>query len=257
MSVALDLRTVGALMRRALNEVLRVPAAGIPGILAPTIFALGLTAVFGSLTDLQGFGTDQYLDFFIAISFMQAAAFSGAATGVNLARDIEEGWFDRMLVAPVGRGALLAGTIASASVRVMIPLAVLMTVGLATGLVSWPGLDGLLVAVAIASGFAAVVASFATTIALRLKTQAAAPLMQSGAFLASLLTTSYAPYHLLTGWLQDVARVNPATLVVEGIRQGFVGGVTWHDTWPALLALAGMGTLLYLLALRSARQIGS
>ena len=39
-----------ALIRRAANEILRVPGAAIPGVLAPTIFFLGLTSVFGSAT---------------------------------------------------------------------------------------------------------------------------------------------------------------------------------------------------------------
>ena len=47
MSIGAQLATVAALTRRALNEILRVPGAAIPGVLAPTIFFLGLTAVFG------------------------------------------------------------------------------------------------------------------------------------------------------------------------------------------------------------------
>ena len=54
MSAAAELRTVWALMRRALNELIRVPGAAIPGVLAPTIFMLGLTSVFGKLTLLPG-----------------------------------------------------------------------------------------------------------------------------------------------------------------------------------------------------------
>ena len=46
-------RTVGILTRRALNEVIRVPGAAIPGILAPTIFMLGLSAVFGQAAHLR------------------------------------------------------------------------------------------------------------------------------------------------------------------------------------------------------------
>ena len=49
-----DLETIGAMLRRSANELLRVPGAAIPGVLAPTIFFLGLTAVFGSLALLPG-----------------------------------------------------------------------------------------------------------------------------------------------------------------------------------------------------------
>ena len=48
-----NLATIAALMARAKNELLRVPGAAIPGVLAPTIFFLGLNGVFGALTQLQ------------------------------------------------------------------------------------------------------------------------------------------------------------------------------------------------------------
>ena len=121
MGIAADIATVRALMRRALNEILRVPGAAIPGVLAPTIFFLGLTSVFGSLTNLEGFDTPNYQSLLITISLLQGAGFTGAATGVNLARDIELGWFDRLLASPAPRPALLAGLVFSASFRSLIP----------------------------------------------------------------------------------------------------------------------------------------
>jgi ABC-2 type transport system permease protein len=105
----------------------------------------------------------------------------------------------------------------------------------------------------LSSATAAAVACWAVTIALRMRTQSAGPLMQASALLATLCTTSYAPYELLTGWLQDAARWNPFTLVVEGVRQGFVGEVTWTDTWPALVAVSGLLVLLVVIALRALR----
>jgi hypothetical protein len=47
-----------------------------------------------------------------------------------------------------------------------------------------------------------------------------------------------------------VAQVNPVTQVVEAVRQGFVAEVTWGETWPGLVAMAGLGALLAALALR-------
>src|ERR687896_2689069 len=140
-----DLEVVTTLIRRAANEILRVPGAAIPGVLAPTIFFLGLSAVFGNLTLLPGFTTDTYQSFIIPVSLMQGAGFTGAATGVNLARDIEQGWFDRLLVSPAPRPVLLAGLVLSASLRSLVPATVLLTVGFSLG-VEWPGLDGLAIA---------------------------------------------------------------------------------------------------------------
>jgi ABC-type multidrug transport system permease subunit len=244
-----SLATVRALMRRALNEIVRVPAAAIPGILAPTIFMLGLTSVFGELTALPGFTTDSYMTFLLPLSMLQAAAFSGAATGVNLARDIEQGWFDRLLASPAPRWALLAGLVLSASLRSLLPISLLLLVGFAFG-VGFPGLDGLVLAVFLAVSFASVAASWGVSLALRFRTQSAAPLMQAGMFMLVLFTSSYAPLDLLTGWLHEVAAINPVTQILEGARQGFLGSVSWEDTWPALLALAGLAALLVSAAMR-------
>ena len=75
-------------------------------------------------------------------------------------------------------------------------------------------------------------------------------------FMAVLFTTSFAPQDLLTGWLEEVARYNPVTQIVEGVRQGFVGEVTWADTWPALAVFAGLLVLTLALALRGLRRMG-
>jgi len=254
MSPAADIATIRALVRRAANEILRVPGAAIPGVLAPTIFFLGLSAVFGNLIELRGFDVDSYLSWLIPISLLQGAGFTGAATGVNLARDIEQGWFDRLLVSPAPRPVLLAGLVLSASLRSLIPAAVLLTVGFALG-AHWPGLLGLAIAVLLVMGMGTLAACWSVTVALRFKSQSAAPLMQAVMLVAILTTTAYAPLELLTGWLQEVARYNPITQVVDAIRQGFVGdGVTLAGTWPGVLALAALVAALAALALRGMRR---
>jgi ABC-2 type transport system permease protein len=250
-----NLATIAALMSRARNELLRVPGAAIPGVLAPTIFFLGLNGVFGALTQLRGFDTGAYESFIVPISMLQGAGFTGAAAGVNLARDIEQGWLDRLLVSPAPRWVLLSGAILAASARALIPAGFVLTVALALG-AGWPGVDGLLVSFTMVCLMAAVAACWGSFLALRFKSQSAAPLMQAGMMALILTTTAYAPLALLQGWLRDVARVNPVTNVVEAARQGFVGEVTWANTWPGLLALAGLLLVLGALALREMRRMG-
>ena len=253
--LASSLEMLRALVRRAANELLRVPGAAIPGVLAPTIFFLGLTAAFGSLTLLPGFSTDTYQSFIIPVSLMQGAGFTGAATGVNLARDIELGWFDRLLASPAPRPVLLAGLVLSASLRALIPATVLLTVGFILG-IHWPGLDGLVLALFLVMGMGALAACWGVTLALKFRSQSAAPLMQAGMFILILFTTAYAPEDLLQPWLADVASVNPVTHVVEAARQGFVTGtVAWGETWPALVALGALLTIMVALALRGMRRI--
>ena len=73
-----NLATIAALMTRAKNELLRVPGAAIPGVLAPTIFFLGLNGVFGALTQLKGFSTGTYESYIVPVSMLQGAGFTGA-----------------------------------------------------------------------------------------------------------------------------------------------------------------------------------
>lgn len=253
MSLGAELRMVAALVRRALNELIRVPAAAIPGVLAPTIFFLGLNSVFGNLTHLPGFDTDNYASFLIPVSMLQGAGFTGAATGVNLARDIEQGWFDRLLASPAPRWVLLAGLFISAGVRALMPATVLLLAAFAFG-AHWPGIAGLGLALVIVMVMATVAAAWGTSLALKYRTQSAAPLMQAGMLALILCTTAYAPQALLTGWLYTVARYNPVTQVLDTARQGFVGTITWAGTWPGLLALAGLAVVLYAAAMRQIQR---
>ena len=251
-----SLAVVAALVRRALNEITRVPGAAIPGVIAPTIFVIGLTSVFGQADRLMGFGDVDFRTFIVPVGFLQAAGFTGAATGVNLARDIEQGWFDRLLLCPAPRLTVLTGVVASATLRCLLPVSFLFVVAMAIG-VNFPGIDGLLVTVLLVMGLASALGCFAVTLALRLRTQQAAPLMQMGSFVGVLFTPAYAPKELLAGWLEVVATVNPVTHVLVGVRQGFVGEVTWGDTWPAVLALAGLLLVFGALAARGLRRYSS
>jgi ABC-2 type transport system permease protein len=251
-----NLATIAALIGRARNEIVRVPAAAIPGVLAPTIFFLGLNGVFGALTHLRGFTTSSYESFIVPVSMLQGAGFTGAAAGVNMARDIERGWLDRLLASPAPRWVLLAGTVLSASVRALIPATFVLVIALVLG-AGWPGLDGLVIAYFMVAAMAAVAACWGSMLALRFKSQSAAPLMQAGMTALILATTAYAPMALLSGWLETVAKINPVTDVLEATRQGFVGTVTWAETWPGLLALVGMLAVFGALALREMRRTGA
>jgi ABC-2 type transport system permease protein len=122
--------------------------------------------------------------------------------------------------------------------------------------VDFPGVGPLLLALALSVLFASVAAAWASALALRFKTQSAAPLMQASMFMLVLFTPSYAPQELLTGFLQDVARWNPVSQVVEAVRTCFVGSVTWAETWPALVVIAGLAALFGAMALRGLARTG-
>jgi ABC-type multidrug transport system permease subunit len=247
------------LWRRSLNEVLRVRGALLPATIAPVIFMLGITGQFGRLTGLQGFPTDSYISWIVPLSCLQGAGFAGAAAGSNLARDIELGWFDRLLVAPVPRPLLIVGPILGAVTRSMVPATVVLVVGLIIGADLTGGIPGLIALYAAAAGFCATAALWGMFMAVTFRTQQAGPLMQQGVFLAVFLSTAYTPLVLLHGWLGKVAHLNPVTHVLEMARQATVEGIepSLAHTWPGVVALLGMAAVLGALALGGLRRMGS
>jgi ABC-type multidrug transport system permease subunit len=246
-----------ALWRRSLNEVLRVRGAILPATIAPVIFLLGMTGQFGRLTGLEGFPTDSYLSWIVPLSCIQGAGFAGAATGSNLARDIEQGWFDRLLVAPVSRPLLLVGPILGGVTRSLVPATVVLVVGLALGAELTGGVWGVVALYFASACFCAVAALWGVFMAVTFRTQQAGPLMQQGVFLAVFLSTAYTPEGLLRGWLAGAAAVNPVTPVLEFARQATVSGIepSLAHTLPGVLALAGMLAVLGALALWGLRRM--
>jgi ABC-2 type transport system permease protein len=184
-----------------------------------------------------------------ADSLGPAAAPPPPAAGVNLARDYEQGWVDRLLVSPAPRWVLLTGNVLAASLRAFVPATFVLAIAFVIG-AHWPGIDGLVVCYLMVAAMAAVAACWGSMLALHYKSQSAAPLMQAGMMGLVLLTPAYAPLELLQPWLEKVAELNPVTHVIEAARQGFVDSVTWSDTWPGLLALAALLAVLGTLALR-------
>ena len=255
MTAAMNLRVIKVLALRALNEILRVPGGAIPGVLAPTIFMVGLSGVFGEAASLfRGIDVD-FRTFIVPVGMLQGAGFSGAATGVNLARDIEQGWFDRLLLGPAPRTVLLAGVVSSAAVRALLPVTFLLVVALAIG-VDFQGVGAMALQYALAMGFAMAAALWGVIMALRFRTQQAAPLMQVVVFASVLFTTAYAPEPLLAPWLRTVADLNPTRYILDGVRQGFVYDVSWPTTLHAFLAVAGLLLVLGGLAVRGMRRVG-
>jgi len=246
------------LWRRSLNEVLRVRGALLPATIAPVIFLLGMTGQFGRLTGLEGFPTDSYLSWIVPLSCLQGAGFAGAATGANLARDIEQGLFDRLLVAPVPRAVLVIGPILGGITRCLVPATVVLLVGLALGAELPGGALGLLALYFASAAFCAIAALWGVFMAVTFRTQQAGPLMQQGVFMAVFLSTAYTPESLLRGWLEDFAHFNPVTQVLELARQATVSGIepSLAHTLPGLAALAGLGLFFGALALYGLRRMG-
>jgi ABC-2 type transport system permease protein len=58
-----------------------------------------------------------------------------------------------------------------------------------------------------------------------------------------LVSGVYYPISVLPGWMQDAARVSPATYVLEGMRAALLGGVPLGQLLAQIVPLLGMGII--------------
>ena len=119
-----------ALARRAVLRTVR--QRGL--VIFPMVFPLILFAINGSAlsaaTRIPGFPTSDYRDFLIAMPFVQGAMFVSITAGVDLARDIESGFLNRLAMTPLRGEALLFGQLGGALVVGVVQAVVYLLFGL-------------------------------------------------------------------------------------------------------------------------------
>jgi ABC-type multidrug transport system permease subunit len=243
-----------SLAGRSLVLIPRVPATFIPSIIFPIFSVVAFSGAFSALVNLPGFPVPKIIDWMLPMSIVQGAAFAGMTVGLGIARDLEAGFFDRLLLAPVRPVALIVGPMAAALVRAIIPFVLVLIAGMLAGARLPGGLPGALTLLLAAEGIALIGAAWSIGLALRAKSMQVAPLIQMGIFLSVFLSTAQVPLPVMTGWLHAVARVNPMTNVLALARQGFIADVSWAQTWPGLVALAASFAVLGAFALRGLRS---
>jgi ABC-2 type transport system permease protein len=243
------------LAKRSLMLIPRMPSTFFPSLMMPVFLTISFAGAFSGIVDLPGFPADTALSWFIPMTTIQGAAFAGVTTGMGMARDFESGFYDRLLTSPAPRISLVGGPLIASAFRATFPFILLMIITLASGTDVPGGLLGILVLLMAACGVGLIAGAWSVGIALRSKTMQAVPLIQSGMFLGFFLSTAQMPIHLLTGWLHQVARVNPMTNILALGRQGYLGDVTWSTTWPGLVALGGMAAFFILFAHRGMQRV--
>ena len=61
----------------------------------------------------------------------------------------------------------------------------------------------------------------------------------------------------MTGWLHSVARINPFTNILRLARQGWLGEVTWENTWGGLVAIVVMSAMTLTFAYRQLAKLSN
>jgi ABC-type multidrug transport system permease subunit len=249
------LAVAGALTWRNLVGIRRVPATFVPVVVMPVFFVIAFSGQYRGIVDIPGFATDNVLSWYTPMAVLMGASFAGVGTAFSVARDLETGFFDRLLLSPAARAAIMGGSLLAGAARGLITFTLVTAVGLAGGAAVPGGVAGILSLLVASLGVSTVATLWALGLVYRIKSQNAGPIVQVGIFVGLFLTTAQAPLEVITGWLHPVARFNPVSHILGLARQGFLEGIAWSTTWPGLVAIAGLVAVTLVFAARGMRSL--
>lgn len=241
-----DLWTVAA---RALRAIPKEPESIIPALIIPLFFFI---VNVGSLSDISKFaGVEDFIAFQLPVAIVFAV--TGISRASALVTDIKSGYFDRLLVSPVKRTALLLGLMV-ADLALVIALSIpVIILGTILGVEFVTGMPGILAFLALAGLWGLAFTGFPYAIALKTGNPAAVNSSFLLFFPFAFLTTSFLPLDALTGWLATVALYNPVTYLLDGLRSLIYVGWDLETLAVTLLAIGivlGLSFTMAFLALK-------
>src|SRR5262245_37074238 len=163
----------------------------------------------------------------------QAALFVAIFFGLAVIWERDVGQLQRLLATPLPRTAIVLGKASGAAVRALVQAVLLLVVvAIADIGLKWtvPGVIGALAMLMLGTaGLAALSICIAAFVKKRERFMGIGQLIMMPLFFAS---SALYPLAIMPGWLHVVARVNPLTYEVQGLREMLVGvasGELWLD----------------------------
>lgn len=227
---------VGTVAGRAIRLLPRDRADYVPALLAGVFTFLINIAALEQLADTADLGIP-YKAFQLPVGIIFAV--TGMSRAYALVLDIQGGYFDRLLMSPINRGAILLGLMIADVVLAATLSLLVVGIGLAIGVEFATGVAGVVVFVVLCALWGLAFAGFPYAIALRTGNPGAVGGSWVLAFPFLLLTTAFVPREVMADWLSAVAAWNPATYLLSGLRSLFV---EW-DGAELLKALGGIAAL--------------
>jgi ABC-2 type transport system permease protein len=237
-------RQVLALAQRSIIGTMRQPQSYLPSFFFPLLFAALSTAAFGRSTALPGFPkVHSFLDFAVATTIVQGIIFGGTLGGNDMAVDIEDGFFDRLVASPVARSSILLGRLAGSAVIAAVQTVLFIGVLMAFGARVEGGVAAVVALLVIGMLLAVGVGGLGVMLALRTGSAEAVQASFPVFFISLFISSAFFPRQLMHGWFKAVATVNPLSWLVEGLRHLVITGFAFKPLLQALGVTLGLVAL--------------
>jgi ABC-2 type transport system permease protein len=254
-ALATNVRVVRALGMRSIRQTFRRPQLMAPIVVFPTILLAIQTGGAGAAINLPGFPpVDSFLQFMLAGAMMQSLMLAGNSGGIALAVDIEMGFTDRLFSAPIPRFAIVLGRLAGTAALGLFASLWFLAIGLVFGATIVSGVPGALIAIVLVTTSAMAVGGIGAAIALRTGSASVVQGLFPLVLVVLFVSTAFFPQELMIEPAKTIAKYNPLSFIVDGIRDPMISGITASDMIDATLAIAGIVVLGLVLSARALRH---
>jgi ABC-2 type transport system permease protein len=245
---------VTTIARRALRSLVREPEFLGPALFFPVFFyVINIGALQDVAERLPGL---DYKAFEVPMAIIFAV--TGVSRASVLVLDVQNGYLDKLLVTPVRRSTLLLGMMVADIVLVFSLSVLVVAMGLLVGVRFETGLLGILVFLLVSSAWGMAFTGVPYTVALRTGNPAAVNSSFLLFFPFLFLTSAFVPVEAMTGWMEAVAKWNPVTYLLDGLRSLISEGWEPGDIAGAVAAAVGISAVTFTMAFRALRaRIGS
>jgi ABC-2 type transport system permease protein len=258
--LVVNLRVIGALGMRSTKQTFRRPQLMAPILIFPTLILAIQVGGAGRAVDLPEFPpVNGFLDFMLAGAMIQACLLAGNSGGIALALDIEMGFTDRLLAAPISRFSVVLGRLVGTAALGALTAVWFIALGLAFGAQIEEGVAGALLIVLLVTLAAIAVGGIGASIALRTGSASVVQGLFPLAFVILFLSSAFFPRVLMLEPAASVAQWNPFSFIVEAIRDPVItvfSAEAFAQGMASIAFLAALGLGLSALGLRHHLRAG-
>lgn len=239
---------------RNTKQIWRPLLALIPSLFIPVFFFVVNSLSLAAMSQVKGFPNVSYKDFIAPVALFTAIFFSAGNAGIELVQDIASGYFKKLTIMPINRLAILLGRLTEVAVQAVLQGTIVLVLLLADGVNFRTGVVGILAIFALLILFAMAWSCVGIIAALRTQNARLVQSMFVLVFPFLYLTTSQAPMQLLPKGFALVARYNPVTYVIEGVRALVLDGWGAPAIWQGFVTASVLLGVMVVLALGSFRK---
>jgi ABC-2 type transport system permease protein len=236
---------------RSLRHITRSPDTIITTVITPVAIMLLFVYVFGGAINT---GLDSYVSYLLPGILLITIASGISYTAFRLFGDMQSGILERLQSMPIARSSVLWAHVLTSLAANLISVVVVVLVALLMGFRSGAGVEVWLAVAGILILFTLALTWMAVIVGLTAETVDGASAFSYPLILLPFISSAFVPTETMPGPVRVFAENQPATSIVNAIRDLFTQQPVGTDIWIALAWCVGILVVAYVFAMRTYRR---